>query len=154
MTLTYRPEYPAALPARKLPSVQLIQEWLAARLDALPRATGAPNYLFLPHCTERTNAQAAMAAWRHVFDACGITLTVLPSGCCGMAGTFGHEVEHRALSKHIYTLSWASHVNAAGSSGRLIADGFSCRSQVEIIDGFRLAHPVQALLAELSNRAK
>lgn len=154
MTLTYRSEYPAALPRRKLPSVQLIQEWLAARLDGLPRVAGAPNYFLLPHCTERTNAQAAVAAWRHVFDACGIALTVLPSGCCGMAGTFGHEVEHRALSEHIYALSWASHVNAAGSSGRLLADGFSCRSQVEIIDGVRLAHPVQALLAELSKSAQ
>ena len=152
ITLTYRSEYAAALPGRTLPAVQLIQEWLAARLDALPRVAGAPNYLLLPHCTERTTAQAAVAAWRRIFETCGITLTVLPSGCCGMAGIFGHEAEHRALSERIYALSWAKHVKDAGSSGRLLADGFSCRSQVEIIDGIRLSHPVQALLAVLTNR--
>jgi Fe-S oxidoreductase len=152
MTLTYRSEYLAALPGGKPPPVQLIQEWLAARLDALPRIEGAPDYLFLPHCTERATAQAAVAAWRRVFEACGVTLTVLPSGCCGMAGTFGHEIENRALSEHIYELSWGTHVKAAGFSGRLLADGFSCRSQAEIIDGTRLAHPVQALLAGLTQQ--
>jgi FAD/FMN-containing dehydrogenase/Fe-S oxidoreductase len=152
MTLTYRSEYVAALPGRKPPPVQLLQEWLAARLDVLPRAERAPNYFLLPHCTERATAPEAVGAWRQVFEACGITLTVLPSGCCGMAGTFGHEAEHRALSEHIYALSWAKHVKDAGSSGRLLVDGFSCRSQAEIVDGVRLAHPVQALLAELANR--
>jgi Fe-S oxidoreductase len=152
MTLTYRSEYVAALPGRKPPPVQLLQEWLAARLDALPRIEGAPDYLFLPHCTERATAPATVAAWRRVFEACGITLTVLPSGCCCMAGTFGHEAENRALSEHIYELSWATHVKAAGCSGRLLADGFSCRSQAEIIDGVRLAHPVQALLAGLTHQ--
>jgi Fe-S oxidoreductase len=94
----------------------------------------------------------AVEAWRQVFEACGLALTVLPSGCCGMAGTFGHEAEHRALSEHIYALSWAKHVKAAGSSGRLLVDGFSCRSQAEIVDRVRPAHPVQALLAELAHR--
>jgi Fe-S oxidoreductase len=66
-----------------------------------------------------------------------------------MAGTYGHEAEHRAMSERIYALSWARHVADAGAGGRLVADGYSCRSQVKIIDGIRLAHPVQALLAGL-----
>ena len=66
-----------------------------------------------------------------------------------MAGTYGPEVEHRALPARIYALIWARHVADAEGGGWLVADGYSCRSQVKIIDGTRLAHPVQALLASL-----
>ena len=40
---------------------------------------------------------------------------------------------------------------AAGTSGTLLADGYSCRSQAKLIDGVRLLHPVQALLAAVRN---
>jgi len=71
-----------------------------------------------------------------------------------MAGTYGHEAEHRAMSEKIYGLSWAHHVSEAGSTGRLLADGYSCRSQAKIVSGVALAHPVQALRAALSTPGK
>ena len=46
-------------------------------------------------------------------------------------------------------MSWARHVAAAGTSGTLLADGYSCRSQAKLIDGVKLLHPVQALLAAI-----
>src|SRR4051794_23211536 len=150
MTLTYRSEYPQALPGHDVPRVQLVQEWLAGRLHALPRVRQGETYWLLPHCTERTTAQAAVAAWPTVFERFGLGLSMLPSGCCGMAGTYGHEAEHRALSERIYGLSWAKHVTEKGRSGRLLADGYSCRSQARIIDGARLPHPVQILRAHLA----
>ena len=70
-----------------------------------------------------------------------------------MAGTWGHEAEHRATSERIYALSWAHHVVAAGTSGTLLADGYSCRSQAKLIDGVKLLHPVQALLAAIRRPA-
>ncbi|MGX7707771.1 D-2-hydroxyglutarate dehydrogenase YdiJ [Methylobacterium sp. Gmos1] len=150
MTLTYRSEYKQALPGRDLPRVALVQEWLAARLDA--RAAGAVGepYWLLPHCTERATAQPAVAAWMQVFQAFGLRLTVLPSGCCGMAGTYGHEAENRATSERIYGLSWAKPVAEKGRTGRLLADGYSCRSQVKIVDGVRLPHPVEILRDHLA----
>ena len=51
------------------------------------------------------------------------------------------------MSEQIYGLSWAGHVAAAGTSGTLLADGYSCRSQAKLVDGVKLPHPVQALLA-------
>ena len=66
-----------------------------------------------------------------------------------MAGTWGHEAEHRATSERIYALSWAHHVAAARTSGTLLADGYSCRSQAKLTDGVKLLHPVQALLAAI-----
>jgi hypothetical protein len=55
------------------------------------------------------------------------------------------------MAEHIYALSWAAHVAAAETSGTLLADGYSCRSQAKLIDGVRLLHPVQALLVVLRN---
>jgi (R)-2-hydroxyglutarate dehydrogenase len=154
MTLTYRSEYAGALEKGRLPSVLLVQEWLARHLDALPSLDTGAEYLLLPHCTERATAPAAVREWQTVFARCGLALKILPSGCCGMAGTWGHEAEHRTTSEHIYALSWARHVAKAGKTGRLLADGYSCRSQVKLIDGVKLNHPVQALLAALQANPK
>jgi FAD/FMN-containing dehydrogenase/Fe-S oxidoreductase len=150
MTLTYRAEYRQALPGRNLPRVHLVQEWLAGRLDAARPAANAEPYWLLPHCTERATAQPALADWAHVFAAFGLRLSVLLSGCCGMAGTYGHEAEHRAISERIYGLSWAGHVAGKGRSGRLLADGYSCRFQVKLVDGLRLPHPVEILRDHLA----
>jgi hypothetical protein len=46
-------------------------------------------------------------------------------------------------------LSWAAHVAAAGTSGTLLANDYSCRSQAKLIDNVKLPHPVQALLAAI-----
>jgi Fe-S oxidoreductase len=153
MTLTYRSEYAGVLDRSSVPAVLLVQEWLARNRDALPAVGGGAAYQLLPHCTERTTALPAVRDWSSVFAAFGLRLTILPSGCCGMAGTYGHEAEHRPMSEHIYGLSWAHHVATAGISGTLLADGYSCRSQAKLIDGERLPHPVQALLAAVRNPA-
>ncbi|KTS30464.1 membrane protein [Methylobacterium indicum] len=150
MTLTYRSEYKQALPGRDLPRVALVQEWLAARLDTRAAAADGEPYRLLPHCTERATAQPAVAAWTQVFRAFGLNLVVLPAGCCGMAGTYGHEAENRATSERIYGLSWAKPVAESGRTGRLLADGYSCRSQVKIVDGVRLPHPVEILRDHLA----
>ena len=86
MTMTYRSEYAQALPGRDLPRVHLVQEWLAGRHRCLPRAT-ASEYLLLPHCTERTTAAGTVRRLARRVRGSGLDLVVLPSGCCGMAGT-------------------------------------------------------------------
>jgi (R)-2-hydroxyglutarate dehydrogenase len=154
MTLTYRSEYAGALNKDWLPTVLLVQEWLVKHLDALPPVDPQAEYLLLPHCTERATAPTALRDWQTVFASCGMALKILPSGCCGMAGTWGHEAEHRSTSEHIYALSWGRHVANTQQTGRLLADGYSCRSQARLIDGVRLNHPVQALLAAVRASAR
>jgi FAD/FMN-containing dehydrogenase/Fe-S oxidoreductase len=146
MTLTYRAEYAGVLDPDKRPTVLLVQEWLGQHLDALSDAGGETEYFLLPHCTERTTALGSLKDWQAAFAQCGLSLHILPSGCCGMAGTYGHEAEHRATSERVYALSWANHVTDASKGGRLLATGYSCRSQVATIDGLKLLHPAQALL--------
>ncbi|OYD83800.1 D-2-hydroxyglutarate dehydrogenase YdiJ [Azospirillum brasilense] len=152
MTLTYRAEYAGVLNPSERPSVLLVQEWLARHVDALPRVADPIEYQLLPHCTERTTAAASLPAWKAAFAHCGLDLRILPSGCCGMAGTYGHEAEHRSTSERIYHQSWAKHVADAGPTGQLLATGYSCRSQAMLISGVRLPHPVQALLRHLGSR--
>ncbi|WP_439891174.1 D-2-hydroxyglutarate dehydrogenase YdiJ [Ralstonia sp. 25C] len=148
MTLVYRSEYKEALGDEMPPRVQLLQEWLAETLAPASAcvASDAEPYLLLPHCTERTNAPSAMEHWKRVFSALGAHLDVLPTGCCGMSGTYGHEARNRATSEAIYAMSWGPAVARHGGSGRLMATGYSCRCQANAIDAAALPHPVQILL--------
>ncbi len=147
MTLTYRGEYPEA--GVEAPPVLLLQEWLARRDGHVQPARHDGPFRLLPHCTERTNAAASLRDWQTAFTRHGLALDVATAGCCGMAGTYGHEAEHRALSSDIYRLSWRRHVEAAQPSSRLLATGYSCRSQVRRFGGVALLHPAQALLAAI-----
>ena len=66
-------------------------------------------------------------------------------GCCGMAGTYGHDAGNLEDSKRIYSLSWETEI-AKRDRTKCLATGYSCRSQVKRIEGQTLKHPVQALL--------
>ncbi|MGH8353948.1 MAG: FAD-binding and (Fe-S)-binding domain-containing protein, partial [Pseudomonas sp.] len=151
MTLVYRQEYPKVLGPEACPTVALAQEWL---LQVLPEmAAGAGEaYQLLGHCTEKTNAPASSALWVALFERCGLRLSLLASGCCGMSGTYGHETRNLANSRAIYGLSWAPLVAAQAAAGRLLASGYSCRSQVKRLDQQALRHPLQVLLEQLRKR--
>ncbi|CAN7763036.1 FAD-binding and (Fe-S)-binding domain-containing protein [Variovorax sp. LjRoot84] len=151
MTLTYRAEYVKALGAEAVPEVALPQEWLLRRWDELPqlKADRHSRWALLPHCTERTNAPAATAQWAQLGERFGIDLQVVASGCCGMAGLYGHERANRTTSEAVYGLSWKSILSDPENAGRTVATGYSCRCQAAIMDGLELAHPLQLLLRRL-----
>jgi FAD/FMN-containing dehydrogenase/Fe-S oxidoreductase len=149
MTLVYRQEYAKLLGADQAPDVALPQEWLAKVLEPMAPTLDTETYQMLAHCTEKTNAPASIEAWKQVFDKLGAKLEVLASGCCGMSGTYGHETRNVATSVVIYGQSWQPLVAKHEPQGRLLADGYSCRSQVKRQDGKQLQHPLQVLLARL-----
>lgn len=148
MTLVYRQEYAKVLPETERPNVQLVQEWLATQSDQLAAsALSACNtdYVLLPHCTEKTSQPATFSQWQKVFASLGLTLTTQPSGCCGMAGTYGHEAANLETSKEIYALSWQEKVAQNGDASNLLATGYSCRCQVKRLDDVALRHPLDLL---------
>ncbi len=150
MTLAYRAEYKKVL-GDNAPKVQLVQEWLAKQTDLLEGNTTqfkAADFSLLAHCTEKTNAVSSVKDWQTVFSKLGQQLKVIETGCCGMAGTYGHETSNLDTSKKIYALSWAQVVNNPVNSGKLTATGYSCRSQTQRIDNIKLPHPVQVLLQQ------
>ncbi len=151
MTLTYRDEYRKLL-GERAPHVALIQEWLSAQSQQLAQQQQRftpGQFKMLGHCTEKTNAAASMQDWQKVFTALGLELRQLPVGCCGMAGTYGHEAENVQTSKRIYAQSWAPLINNSDLAPQLMATGYSCRSQVRRIDNKTVPHPVQVLLRQL-----
>ena len=149
MTLVYRQEYAKTLQAGKAPLVMLAQEWL---IDALPKSEAVKEdepYHFLPHCTEKTNEPGSIGQWQNIFQRAGLTLQVQASGCCGMSGTYGHETRNARTSDTIYGQSWKRLIHTFNQSGRVVADGYSCRSQVKRQEGVTVLHPLQVLLARV-----
>ena len=70
---------------------------------------------------------------------------VIPSGCCGMAGAFGYEKEHYAISMHIGELVLFPKVRSKKADTILVATGGSCRSQIEDGTAQQALHPVEVL---------
>ncbi len=153
VVLTYRDEYPKILGQRNLDFEVLLPQELLLKQPKRLRARALetqPAFQLLGHCMEKTGALASQEQWKRVFALMGTELKLLPVGCCGMAGTYGHETEHLETSRTIYHQSWHLQVPPDGPRRLgLVATGFSCRSQVKRFDGFRPKHPAQALLTEL-----
>ncbi|WKE67230.1 FAD-binding and (Fe-S)-binding domain-containing protein [Gallaecimonas kandeliae] len=154
LVLCYRDEYRKALGDKRGDfQVLLAQEWLAKlpeeafaalRQDSATagRANAGSATLFA-HCTEKTAEPTSEKAWQQIFDKAGLSLSVASVGCCGMAGTYGHEAEHQETSKALYELSWRG---AVAKADTVLATGYSCRCQVGRMEGQKPLHPVQWLL--------
>ena len=156
MTLTYRSEYAGSAATRTGAHVQLPQEWLVTaleRIHAPAPSTDRPPHRLMAHCTERTNAPASANQWKAVFAKLGVDLSLVETGCCGMAGTFGHEVRNRGLSEKLYRMSWRPALAEAQPDDVLMATGYSCRSQVKLMEKRQMPHPLQIIRAILQEEA-
>jgi Fe-S oxidoreductase len=167
LVLCYRDEYAKILGnSRGDFTVNTLTEWLSVvpseRISAL--ATIAKNsnktktldsnvsYKLLAHCTEKTALPKTESQWQSLFELFGMKLDIVPVGCCGMAGTYGHEVEQLENSKGIYDLSWAQPVKiAVQNNNKILATGYSCRSQVKRFDSARPQHPIEAIFDVLTS---
>ena len=77
------------------------------------------------------------------------TVEVIPSGCCGMAGSFGYEKEHYELSMKIGELVLLPAVRSSDSETIIAAPGTSCRHQIKDGTGRKAKHPVEILYEAL-----
>ena len=146
MVLCYRDEYKQALNEQRGDfHVQLFQEWLLPRLKGEANVATNQQFFLFGHCTEVTAEPNSSSDWAKIFQHFGAQLSSVAVGCCGMAGTYGHDAGKLADSKAIYSLSWEAEIKKRDRSACL-ASGYSCRSQVKRIEGQTLKHPVQALL--------
>jgi FAD/FMN-containing dehydrogenase/Fe-S oxidoreductase len=150
--LTYRDEYRHTLGEDLGFKVELLQELLVRIVpDAQPGAAPSERYRLFGHCTEKTLAPASQKQWASVFARLGLGLDLVATGCCGMSGAFGHERVHRDESEGIWALSWGRWLgDGATDAGRVLATGYSCRSQAHRFGKLSLRHPAEVLLAHLS----
>ncbi|EQB9154451.1 D-2-hydroxyglutarate dehydrogenase YdiJ [Morganella morganii] len=153
LVLCYRDEYKTVLPPEKQQfRVMLVHEFLAEYADLLPVkdiSEDTPPWYLFSHCTEATALPDSVKIWQNLFRRFGASLQSVSTGCCGMAGTYGHEMPNLARSKGIYQLSWAQPYQSLPSE-RCLTTGYSCRSQVKRMEGKVMLHPLQALLTLVS----
>ncbi|WP_416304923.1 FAD-binding and (Fe-S)-binding domain-containing protein [Neptunicella sp. SCSIO 80796] len=150
LVLCYRDEYSKALgKVRGEFEVLLVHEWLS-RLQQLPSVNAPNDFYLFSHCTEKTALPVSGSEWQTIFSRFGLSLKLVETGCCGMAGTYGHEKSNLDNSIGIYNLSWQQQITELKPQ-QILATGYSCRSQVKRIEGFKPKHPVQILLNSLSD---
>ena len=158
LVLCYRDEYKQILKDQRGDfNVLLTHEWLYANLTKFSdRFSGKlreltsvkPNidYKLFAHCTEKTMLAKSESQWGEIFTTFGLSLSSIPTGCCGMAGTYGHEVSNYDNSKTLFEMSWQPQLDKHDKT-QILATGFSCRSQVKRFEKYKPVHPVSALLA-------
>jgi Fe-S oxidoreductase len=128
----------------------LPEQFIAARWDDHPRRpefTQPPGRILLhAHCHQKAlwGAESSAAALRHAFPH---KVTVLDTGCCGMAGSFGYASARYDLSMSIGEQALFPAAREAGGDDRLVAPGVSCRHQIADGVATRAVHPIE-LLAE------
>lgn len=133
-----------------LPPVFLPQEFLAVEVDRrdFPKANHDSPIKLLSHCTEATALPQTGMLWKKVFGAMGLKTNTPSTGCCGMAGLFGHQRRHQPMSRRLLDLSWRSHMESEDTT---VATGYSCRYQAKRFSGTQPGHPL-GLIADLLSK--
>ena len=116
-----------------------------------PKATakgGEKIVLFNDTFTEFNQPQVGIAA-HTVLTSLGYEVIIPPWNCCGMAGSFGYEAEHYDISMKIGSLHLFPNIQSAGRECIIVANGFSCRSQIEHGTGHKAIHLAEFIASRL-----
>jgi Fe-S oxidoreductase len=117
-------------------------EFLADRLEWEP-PTLAARAVVQGHCHHRA-AEKTMKHDRALLDRLGLDYEILDTGCCGMAGSFGyHAGEHYDVSVAVAEHSLLPKLAETAPDVLVVADGFSCRGQIEQLAGRESLHVAQ-----------
>ncbi len=163
--LTFRDEYIDLVAEDLKPAAQalaknslLIEEFLAKELDKghlkKEQFTSEPKLIKLHgHCHQK--ALSSLVPLKKLLSLPeNYQVQLIPSGCCGMAGSFGYEKEHYQVSQQIGELVLFPAVRSASADTLICAPGTSCRHQIKDGTGRIALHPVQILLQALNKEQK
>jgi len=149
----FRDELPGLFPddalAQKLARSAMTLSELLIR-DAVPLPTLHRNAIVQAHCHHKSIMR--FDAEEAVLRGLGLDLTHPDSGCCGMAGAFGFEPKHYDLSMKIGERVILPLVRDAAPDTLIIANGFSCREQLEQATGRKTLHLAEVLRMALDAR--
>ncbi|NAY90873.1 FAD-binding protein [Muricauda sp. JGD-17] len=152
--LSFRDEYPRLCnnktQTEKLGSSSfLIEEFLASEI--------AVGYITPDQFTKDEHVvkihnhchQKALSNQKVTFDMLNLPknykVSIIPSGCCGMAGSFGYEKEHYDVSMKVGELKLFPAVRKSGTKTLIAANGTSCRHQIKDGTDTEAQHPVSIL---------
>ncbi|WP_133904341.1 FAD-binding and (Fe-S)-binding domain-containing protein [Actinophytocola oryzae] len=154
-------------PHKDLPIVGLEPSCLSALTEDLPNLTGeklnaftlagfleahAPQWtpprvereaITQVHCHQ--HATLGFTPEAKLMERAGVRNSRLPAGCCGLAGNFGFEREHYAVSQALAEQTLLPAIREAAPDTVVIADGFSCRTQVAQGSARRAVHLAEVL---------
>jgi len=123
---------------------------LAEILDGvdLPIRTGAPvRAVVQPHCHQQ--AVLGTDADGRLLARAGIEVVDTVGGCCGLAGDFGSVRGHEAVSRAVAEQRLVPALRRADGKTLVLADGFSCRTQISFVSDRRAMHLAEVLAARL-----
>lgn len=154
--LGFRDEYPRIVGpewvegAKKLKfHAQLIDEFLgkevaAGNIKSEEFTTQAQKIKLHGHCHQK--ALSSLSWTQKILSIpANYVVETIPSGCCGMAGSFGYEAEHFAVSQQIGELVLFPAVRKAEADTLIAAPGTSCRHQISDGTGRKALHPIEIL---------
>ena len=144
-------QYEAARELSK--SVLMVDEFIATEIDngrisASLFTTDKRKVLLHGHCQQKALSSVITSAKVLALPK-NYTVTTIPSGCCGMAGSFGYEKEHYEISMKIGELVLFPAVRNASPDVIIAAPGTSCRHQLHDGVGRKAFHPVEVLYEAL-----
>lgn len=106
-----------------------------------------------PHCHQ--HAVLHYTKEKDLLEEAGVQVDVLDAGCCGLAGNFGFERGHYDVSVACAEDKLLPAIRQADPDTVVVADGFSCRTQVdELLSGPRPVHTVELLAAALRGASR
>ena len=158
--LAFRDEYPELASeenrsaARKLSHRALtIEEFLQQEMHRGQITTDAftdqpARILLHGHCQQKAVASTEPTRFILSFPV-NHQVEEIPSGCCGMAGSFGYEKEHYEVSMKVGELVLFPAVRKAPEETIVVAPGTSCRHQISDGTGRKALHPVEVLYQAL-----
>jgi FAD/FMN-containing dehydrogenase/Fe-S oxidoreductase len=151
----FRDELPMLLPdherAKRLAAqTYFFDEFLERRAPRLSVPPLGRRALVHAHCNRKALTGKGAGAW--LIEATGLDGEVLDSGCCGMAGAFGYEARKYDVSRRIAELALLPRVRAATDDTLIVADGYSCREQIEHFTDRKVLHPAQVLAMAIGDR--
>ncbi|MBT7093984.1 MAG: FAD-binding oxidoreductase, partial [Bacteroidetes bacterium] len=154
--LGFRDEYPDLCDsylqddARKIASYSfMIDEFLAneielGKITQESFTTKKQHIMLHGHCQQKAVASTESTKIILSFPE-NYSVEEIPSGCCGMAGSFGYEKEHYELSMKVGELVLFPAVRKAPKDSLIAAGGTSCRHQIMDGTGREALHPIQIL---------
>ena len=154
--LGFRDEAPDLVPSHLIPAAQalaknallvdefLVREFERGRIRRESFTTTPRKVKLHGHCHQKSLASIEPTVKALRLPA-NYTVETIPSGCCGMAGAFGYEKEHFALSQQVGELVLFPAVRAAAAYTLVAAPGTSCRHQIKDGTGRHALHPAEIL---------
>jgi Fe-S oxidoreductase len=154
--LTFRDEYPDLADDDQLQAAKelskhawIIDEFIASEIEkgniAKERFTKEKREIKLHgHCQQKALSSVAPSVKALSLPE-NYSVEVIPSGCCGMAGSFGYEKEHYDLSMKVGELVLLPAVRDCKPDTIIAAPGTSCRHQIKDGTGRKALHPVEVL---------